>query len=95
VALSKYEEANKIADSKQAWIISNIGNLFSNRGFYSKAAGYLREAAQLDPDSEYAHDRLAGALKSKKEQLDRYDELIKLGRKEVLYVDIPNSPPTI
>jgi tetratricopeptide (TPR) repeat protein len=47
------------------WIVSNIGNLFENKGLPTEACTYLERALSIDPKSEYAHNRLATALKNK------------------------------
>lgn len=82
-ALSQYEQANTLAKEKEGWIIANIGNIMNARGFYTKAIESLRAALVLDADSDYAHERLGDALKSRKASEERFDALIKKGARYV------------
>lgn len=77
LALEAYKEANQLANEKQGWIISNIGNLIKKRGFYTEGASYLKKAIEIEPDSQYAHERLAAALKSSQEERNKRDEIFK------------------
>lgn len=62
LALEAYQTANEVADEKEGWILGNIGNLYKNQGFYPQAIAYLKRAAGMDPNSAYAHERLAQAI---------------------------------
>jgi tetratricopeptide (TPR) repeat protein len=79
-AFELYEKANNLAGEKQAWIIANIGNLYANRGFYSKAIIVLNKALSLTPNDEYSHGRLAYAIKGETEENNKGAELIKKGQ---------------
>ncbi|MDS0850505.1 TIR domain-containing protein [Burkholderia cenocepacia] len=67
-SLSAYKQADELAQQKSGWIAGNIGNLFSNKGLPTEAITYLRRATTLDESSQYAYDRMAGALKKKEEE---------------------------
>lgn len=73
-------KASEISEDKEAWFSMNIGNLLNNKGFYSDAAKHLNDAVKLEPDSEYAHDRLSKAIKNKNEENKKLSEFIKEGR---------------
>ena len=79
-ALEMYEEANSLAEEKQGWIIANIGNIYNNRGFFSKAIEHLNKALELDPDSQYAHERLSKALKNQEKENKKATGLREKGR---------------
>lgn len=77
LSLEAYETANKLEGEKASWIIGNIGNIFNGKGFYPKAIEYLKKSIELDPDSDYAHGRLAEAIKSLKEEQKKANEVIE------------------
>lgn len=77
LALEAYKKANQLANEKQGWIIGNIGNLMKNRGFYTEGASYLKRAVEINPESQYGHERLAEALKQSKEERDKGNEIYK------------------
>ncbi len=81
-ALVSYEEANKLRNEEQAWIVANIGNILKNQGFYTKAIMYLNQALVIRPRDEYAHDRLSKALKCQEEENERAKRLIGEGQRE-------------
>lgn len=83
-ALVSYEKAKSLRDEDQAWILANIGNILKNQGFYSKAIMYLNQALSINPDDEYAHDRLSSALKSQTEENEKVKQLIEEGQQESL-----------
>lgn len=64
-ALSSYRKSEALikSDNPEGWIIGNIGNLFNNKGLPTEAILYLERALSADPQSEYAHERMADALK--------------------------------
>jgi tetratricopeptide (TPR) repeat protein len=80
-ALEAYTKANTLAEGKEPWIIANIGNLYKNQGFYSKGIEYLNQALEMAPVDEYAHDRLAQAIKKQTEENKRAEELLKQGQR--------------
>lgn len=77
LAMSDYKRANELAGEKQAWILSNIGNLFKNRGFYEEGISYLKRALEIQTDDDYAHERLAQSLKLRIEERKKADEILK------------------
>jgi len=77
LALEAYRKANSIALEKEAWILGNIGNILNNQKFFTHAAEYLQRAVSLDPDSQYAHERLGHALKFAEGQRKNRDEIKK------------------
>jgi tetratricopeptide (TPR) repeat protein len=83
-ALVSYEKAHLLSEGKEAWIIENIGNLYKNKGLYTKSIEYLREAILVDNSSEYGHNRLSGAIESKNEETKRENEIIEKKEKEIV-----------
>ncbi|MBC7909386.1 MAG: nucleotide-binding protein [Pyrinomonadaceae bacterium] len=77
LALEAYEEANKLAEEEESWLISNIGNVLNSRGFYPQAIKHLKKGIELYPDSVYAHERLASAMKSDEEERKRATETVR------------------
>jgi tetratricopeptide (TPR) repeat protein len=75
LAIYEYKEADKMAGHKQSWIIANIGNLLNNRGLHSEAIPNFNLAIELTPDYQYAHERLARAIKLRSEQSDKLKEI--------------------
>jgi len=75
-SLECYEKANEIAKEKEGWILANIGNLYKNQGFYSKGIYFLKKALEIEPDSEYAHNRLSDSLKLKEEEDKKVKDII-------------------
>lgn len=75
------KKANELSGEKREWIIANIGNMLKNRGFYSDGIEYLKKAIEIDKDSEYAHDRLATAIKLRQDEDKKLKELALDGRK--------------
>jgi len=77
LALEAYEKANHLAEEKQGWIIGNIGNILNSRGFYPKAITSLKQALRLEPDSDYAAERLAQALKQDREEREKARKIVR------------------
>ncbi|MEP7285506.1 MAG: tetratricopeptide repeat protein [Chloroflexota bacterium] len=86
-ALGSYEKAKSLVNEPASWNFANIGNLYKNSGFYSKAIDYLNEALTIDPNDEYAHNRLATALAQQAEESKRAAELEKKGQQTFLQGD--------
>jgi tetratricopeptide (TPR) repeat protein len=78
VACKKAEELSK---GKEAWVLHNIGNMLSNKRLYTEAIQWLQKGLELDSSSEYAHDRLAKAVKNKQGEDEKLENLCKEGRK--------------
>lgn len=90
-AMKYYKKAEELSESGEAWILQNIGNLLKNRGFYSEAIKSLKESLKLDDESEYAHDRLSTAIKSKEEENKKFLNKCKEGRKLLRSFDFINE----
>ena len=71
------KRANELAGGKEGWIHGNIGNIYKNQGFYSEAIAEFKEALALEPDSQYAHERLAEAQKLESEENENLGELLR------------------
>jgi predicted Zn-dependent protease len=80
LAMSCYMRASHVTEGKSAWIEANIGNLLKNQGLYSEAIKYLKTAVVLDPDFQYAHERLAQAQKSASEEREKLNAMLKDAR---------------
>ncbi len=77
LALEAYKKGNELAKESEEWIISNIGNLMKNRGFYTEGASYFKKGISIEPNSQYAHERLAQALKAANDEAEKRDGLKK------------------
>lgn len=82
ISLTSYQKANEMSEESQNWIISNIGNLLKNRGFYTESIKYLQKSLSVQ-ESDYAHERLAGAIKNKDEEVVKYQGLLKEGQRKL------------
>jgi len=82
-ALASYQKAKDLSNSKEAWILENIGNLLKNQGFFTEGALYLKEALKLSSSSEYSHNRLSICIKSEEEEQKKISEIIKEAMKEL------------
>ncbi len=80
-ALEACKKANELANEKEAWLVSNIGNILNNKGFYSEAIKYLTKSLETEKESEYAHNRLSSSLKLKQEEHEKVKSLVEDGRK--------------
>lgn len=92
LALEAYLEADKIAEGREEWILSNIGNVYKNQKLYSRAEEYLRRALAVEPSSQYALERLAGTLKEREEQKKKIAKLLKEVRGTALAPVAPLLP---
>lgn len=84
-ALIAYRRAEAImspTDSSQ-WIVSNIGNLFKNKGLPTEACIFFERALSKEPTSEYAHNRLAIALENKETEYKDFRKKCVEGRRAV------------
>jgi tetratricopeptide (TPR) repeat protein len=82
-ALRAYRRADKCVNGNAEWIQSNIGNLLSNAELPTEAIGYLKRAIEIDDDSDYAHDRLARALASKREREKALTKICNEGQRQL------------
>jgi tetratricopeptide (TPR) repeat protein len=76
-----YKKARELSEDKASWILSNIGNIMNNKGFYTEAIISLKKGLELDPDSQYSCERLGQAMKNKEEERKKFDTYCKEGRK--------------
>lgn len=85
VALYAYRRAEKVmkADQSSQWIVANIGNLLTNKGLPTEACEYLERAVKNESRSEYAHERLAGALKKKTAEEKEFQKKCAEGKRQV------------
>jgi tetratricopeptide (TPR) repeat protein len=90
-AMRSYKKAEELSESSESWILANIGNLLKHKGFYSEAIKSLKKSLELNDESEYAHDRLATALKSKEEENEKYANECKEGRKLLRSLEFINE----
>jgi tetratricopeptide (TPR) repeat protein len=83
LAMRDYMRANELAGGKQAWILGNIGNLYKNRGFFREGIAFFQQALQLQPEDQYAHERLATAIELRDEEEKRLEDILQAARKEL------------
>jgi predicted Zn-dependent protease len=80
-AMMAYKKAEELSESKSSWILHNIGNIMNNKGFHTEGISWLNKGLDLERSSQYAHDRLAKAIKSQEEENKKYKNICKEGRK--------------
>lgn len=88
-ALCAYRKAEKLmpAEDSSQWIVANIGNIFANKSFHSEARTYFDRAVKHEPDSEYAHERLARALKETTAEQKKFRKLCSEGGRQLREAD--------
>ena len=91
-ALGAYQKANELAEEKEGWILANIGNALHNRGFHAEAIKYLRRALELDPASQYAHERLAQAQQGDADEDKKTESLLDEARQTLNKERTPSKP---
>jgi tetratricopeptide (TPR) repeat protein len=79
-AMTSLKKAVELSKESEPWLLHNVGNLLSNKGFYSEAEEWLNKGLKLEPSSEYAHDRLAKAIKKRSEDNEKFSDIKKEGR---------------
>jgi tetratricopeptide (TPR) repeat protein len=79
-AMCACRKAEELSERKESWILHNIGNMLNNKGFYSEAISWLNKGLEIEPLSQYAHDRLAKAIKSKDKESKKFSEICKEGK---------------
>lgn len=84
-ALYAYRRAESLMkeDDSSQWISANIGNLLTQIGLPTEACKYLERAVKYESGSEYAHDRLASALKAKAAATKKFEKKCIEGKREV------------
>ncbi len=88
-AMEGCKKAQAISESRESWILLNIGNMLNNKGFYTDAIEWFKKGLAIESDSQYGHERLASALKNKEEEQKKYISILKEGRTLVKNFD-PN-----
>uniref|UniRef100_C5CLS5 TPR repeat-containing protein n=1 Tax=Variovorax paradoxus (strain S110) TaxID=543728 RepID=C5CLS5_VARPS len=85
-ALSAYKRAIKegAGDQSDAWVISNIANLMLRCDLPSEAREYLAKSLGLDKNSDYAHARMAEAIKAESAEVKKLAKLRAEGRRQIL-----------
>jgi len=79
-ALAATKKAEQYSDSKEAWIILNIGNIYNVKGLYTEAITNLKRGLAIEEESEYGHERLARAIKAKSEEDNQCAKIMKEGQ---------------
>ncbi|SDZ19415.1 hypothetical protein [Nitrosomonas sp. Nm33] len=74
------KKAEELSQSKKAWVIHNIGNMLNYRGLYTEAIATLQKGLTIETTDQYAHDRLAKAIKGKEEEEEKFHKFCKEGR---------------
>lgn len=85
-------ESNMGSGYSGQWIVNNIGNLFKNKGLPSEACMYFERALVKEPNSEFAHNRLASAMKSRDAEEKEFRKKVIEGRRAVR--ELANQPKT-
>lgn len=83
LAMQSYRKANELANESEGWILANIGNLLKNCGLYSDGIEYLNKALAMRSDSQYAHERLAVAMKLRDEESAKAAGILKDGKRKL------------
>lgn len=101
VALHAYRRAQELMSEGQGsqWIVANIGNLLTHKGLPTEACSYLERALKFEPQSEYAHSRMAGALKKKAAEQKQFEKVCSDGKRQVReaqlqFINAANNPST-
>jgi tetratricopeptide (TPR) repeat protein len=82
-ALNSYEKANEFTKEKEAWIMENIGNLYNQRGLYSKAELVLQKANKIFEKSDYGLARQSDSYKAIEEEKKKIAEIILVGKSKL------------
>lgn len=95
LAMRDYIYANELAKEEQGWILGNIGNLYKNRGLYGNAIQYLKKALDREPDSQYAHERLAVAMQLSEQENEALSKLLKEARLALYKATVPTPTSAV
>lgn len=90
-AMSGCRKAVDLSGRNEAWLLNNVGNMLNNKGFYSDAISWFNEAMVIDSTSQYGHDRLSKAIKSRDEEAEKFKAICLEGRKLVRDFQLPAS----
>lgn len=83
LALETYKKGDELAQGEQGWIVANIGNILKNQGLFTEAVARLKKAVELEPESQYAHERLAQAQKLESDEAGKLSDLLRRAKQEV------------
>ncbi|HDX8377141.1 TPA: nucleotide-binding protein [Aeromonas dhakensis] len=79
-AMTACRKAFVLSEGKEQWILSNIGNMLNNKGFFGDAIEWLEKSTKLDSTSEYSHDRLARTIKNRSAEVETFSNICKEGK---------------
>lgn len=86
LALNSYEKASELSENKEGWLLSNIGNLLSNRGLYSLSRKYFDDSLRINSKSVYALQRLSDISSKEKKEIEEKNKYLKQGQTEIYSV---------
>lgn len=92
-AMTTCKKAEELSEGKQAWILLNIGNMLNNKNLFTEAIKWLNKGLEIDTASEYAHDRLAKAIKNKDEEAKKFSQICKEGKKLLREYKVQQKEP--
>ncbi|MDP1689321.1 MAG: nucleotide-binding protein [bacterium] len=79
--MNAYRRADQLTKGRGSWILFNIGNILKIKELYTDAILCFDKGLEIEPLSQYAHDRLSSAIKSQNEENEKLEALCKEGRK--------------
>ena len=82
-ALHFYNNANQLANSKEGWILANIGNVLTNIGYYEEAKKYLNSSLEVQSESDYTYNRISSTIKLQEEENKLYQKILQDGNREM------------
>lgn len=68
LAAEAYTRAYELSQGKEAWIVTNLANLYKNVGLHSLAIDMFKKSIELDNESAFSHERLSQSIKAYKEE---------------------------
>lgn len=78
-AMVSYKKAEELSESKESWILGNIGNVLNNCGFYSEGRKYFNKALAIDSNSDYSFDRVSSIIKNEEKENEKYSKILTEG----------------
>lgn len=90
-AMTTCKKAAGLSKETAPWVMHNIGNMLNNKGFYTDAIAWLEKGINLDSSSEYAHERLASAIKNRASERENFSTLCKEGRILIRAAQLPKE----
>ncbi|MDD2829502.1 MAG: nucleotide-binding protein [Sulfuricurvum sp.] len=92
-AMNAYKKADELSIGSEAWIVANIGNLLSAKGFYTEGIKSFKKSLELGDESEYSHDRLASTIKNREEENKKFQNECEEGRKLLRHFNVTTEIP--